>query len=274
MRIGLGVFDGLHKGHLAIAGQVDCLVTFSPHPDVVLNKNPQLLRLSTLSELRCISPVPVHTLRFSKAMASMSPDDFLKQVIMPTFNPQKIVVGYDFKFGAKRQGNHQFLTEWGKANGVAIEVVPPACHGDIPIKSSDIRTYLLEGAFDTAVHLLGHPYLIEGKVIHGEKRGRQLGFPTANLVLPADKLIPANGVFSGEVKLGKKTIHSMIYIGNKPTFGGKKTVVEVFLYNFDGNLYGKTLKVFLKKKLRGEKQFSSKDELIAQLQHDLQSSFH
>jgi riboflavin kinase/FMN adenylyltransferase len=272
-RLGLGVFDGLHKGHRDIVSQCDALLTFAPHPDVVLKKRTALKRLTTLDELRALSPIPIYTCRFSKKVAVMSPQLFLDTLILPRFKPTRIVVGYDFRFGAKKAGDAEFLRQWGKAHNIDVVVVPATCDDfGKPIKSEMIRDALVHGRYEEALMNLTHPYVIKGRVVEGDKRGRLLGFPTANLEVPADKLLPKPGVFAGSVRVGKHVYKAMIYIGHKPTFGGKKTVVEAFLIDFEGDLYHKPLTVFVQHFIRGEKRFEGKNALVKQLNEDLDTT--
>ncbi|MGE4169380.1 MAG: riboflavin biosynthesis protein RibF [Candidatus Margulisiibacteriota bacterium] len=270
--IGLGVFDGMHLGHQAIANLCDMIVTFSPHPDRVLGKNPTLQSLTTVAELRHLFP-KVKAIRFTKALSTLSATDFLDTIILKRFNPKAIVIGYDFSFGQGRQGTLDTLKAWAAPKGIAITVIPEVQLGTTPVKSALIREALLGGDFTSARERLGHSYVITGTVVQGEQRGRTLGFPTANLVVPATKLVPSNGVYSGTCLVNHAHHNAMIYIGRKPTFGGKTAAVEVHLLDASPTLYGKTITVFMDRKIRGEMTFGSAEELVAQIRRDIVEAF-
>ncbi len=266
--LGLGVFDGLHRGHMAIASHCQALLTLSPHPALVLGKKTSLEVLSTLPELRHLFPQVIH-LPFTKEISQLEPTVFLEALIFHQLAPKKIIVGYDYRFGVGGKGDFAFLQNWATGHGIETVQIPPYAYQGQVVKSSDIRTYLLEGQFDKAIALLGHPYLIIGNVVHGEGRGKKLGFPTANLQLPKHKLVPKLGVYAGTVLIKKESLPAIIYIGKKPTFGEHAVVVEVHIPGFDQVLYGQDLAVFLTKKIRGEMVFSGPEALVQQIQLDL-----
>ena len=272
--LGLGVFDGMHLGHQAIASQCSALLTFYPHPDIVLRKKNDMKMLSSLKELRYYSK-NLLVLHFSKVIAQLSAKEFLDKIVLPQ-QPKTLVVGYDFRFGSKKTGDISFMKSWATQHNILVIETPPICHRGIPIKSSAIRHQFQHDHFDQALELLGHPYLIMGRVIEGEKRGRTLGFPTANLAMPRYKLLPHTGVYRGKVQWSSHTYPAMIYIGNKPTFGKYETHVEVHIPGFEGNLYGKTLKLQIEGKIRPDMRFSDKDALVAQIKKDIEiaSTYH
>ena len=271
--LGIGVFDGLHLGHRVIAEKCDTLLTFSPHPDLVLNKTPQLKRLTTIEELQLLCKLidkTLITLRFSKKVATLSPTEFLNTYILSKLKPSKIIVGYDFRFGKKKEGTIPFLIEWAKTHDISVSHIEPVqCDNKTIIKSSLIRQYLKDGAFDKACEYLGHPYLISGRVIPGEGRGHHLGFPTANIQTKPSKLIPKSGVYSGNIKIGQKHYPCMIYIGKKPTFNNNTLSIEVHIPYFNKNIYGKQVHVFMEKKIRDEMTFLSSSDLVKQIKKDL-----
>lgn len=268
--LGLGVFDGMHLGHQAIATQCSALLTFYPHPDVVLKKKQDMKILSTLDELRFYTK-KLLVLHFSQKTALLSAEDFLNWGVLPQ-RPNTIVVGYDFRFGHKKSGDIHMIKAWAAQHSIHVIEIPPVCYQGIPIKSSLIRQALVHDDFERALALLGHSYLISGKVIEGEQRGRQLGFPTANLALSKHKLLPHSGVYRGKVSWQKHLHPAMIYIGNKPTFGRYATQVEVHLPGFEGNLYGRTLKVEIEGKIRPDMRFANKEALITQIHQDIQTA--
>jgi riboflavin kinase / FMN adenylyltransferase len=266
--LGIGVFDGLHLGHHELVKHCDALLSFHPHPDLVLKKETDLKLITTKKELR-IHHKNTLFLNFTKAIAALKPDDFLTSIIKEIINPKHIVVGYDFHYGFKKQGSPEHLKQWGKKNGISVTVIPPFTIDNVPVKSGLIRRCLKDNKFDQAVRYLGHPFTIIGKVIKGEGRGRLLGYPTANLKVSSLKLLPTNGVYLGEVMLKKRRLPAMVYIGNKPTFNGNSSTVEVHIPHFNESLYDTYLHVGLTKKVRDEHTFKSKDELISQIQKDL-----
>jgi len=263
------VKKGLHEGHQQILNASDALLTFFPHPVVVLGKRREIQYLTTLRELRYFAK-RLLVLRFTPSVANLSPKSFLSN-IAKTIAPKKIVVGYDFKFGHKKAGDVDTLRAWGKEQNIKIEIIPPFLDATrAPVKSSAIRESL-DDNFARAVTLMRHPYLIIGKVIPGDARGRKLGFPTANLKVPQHKKLPSTGVYKGYVQLGKSEPDKKcaVYIGKKPSFSGQKVGVEVHILNYSGNLYDKIIKVFLEKKIRNEQQFDSPEKLIAQIEKDV-----
>jgi riboflavin kinase/FMN adenylyltransferase len=265
--LGLGIFDGMHLGHQEIAKQASALLTMFPHPDVQLGKNKKLKMLSTLKELKAYHK-KVLVLRFSKRTANLKPRDFLDE-IKRQLKPEKIVVGYDFHFGKNNSGNVELLKEWAQSNAIKVVIVDPVEQQQVVVKSKTIRTLMEEHRFNEAIGLLGHAYLLIGKVVRGDGRGSTIGFPTANLMVPKNKLVPSPGVYKGQVKINNKFITCLIYIGKKPTFGAKKQSIEVHIPGIKISLYHKLLSVFLELKVRDEIAFASVEELVSQIEVDL-----
>lgn len=269
--VGIGVFDGLHLGHQEIARRSDALLTFYPHPDTILGKS-DIRYLTVLEEMRALHP-RLFVMDFDAHVAKMSGEEFLDFAVRNAIGPKRIVVGEDFHFGHKKSGNVDVLKEWAKKSDIEVEVVPLLQFEGEPVKSSKIRQMLEQGQVEKAARFLGRPYLMIGKVVHGDGRGRSLGFPTANMTVDALKLIPGTGVYSGYVLLGETPKAAMIYIGSKPTFSNSgEIVIEVFLPDFDGDLYGQTLPVWIAHHIRGDQRFDSKEELIAQIQADIKKA--
>lgn len=271
--LGLGIFDGFHLGHQALAKRCTALMTLYPHPATVLGYE-TVQHLTTLPELSSLYP-HVLSLSFNKQIASISKEDFLHSLISHV-QPEKIVVGYDYHFGQNRSGDTDFLRNYCEQKGIVVEVVEPVQTGETPYKSSRIRQMIKTGNFNESIEWLGHDYPLFGTVIHGEGRGASLGFPTANLRLPSDKLCPGPGVYVGAVSAENLSNRpAMIYIGHKPTFheAGQltKPEVEVFIPNYSGSLYDQPLNVTLSRFCRGEKKFPSKDALIKQIQRDMEA---
>lgn len=267
--LGLGVFDGLHRGHFEIAKHCDCLMTFYPHPDLVLDRIKTCTYLTTLEELKALF-TNLAILRFSKDIAALQPAAFLDDIVMPHFSPKKIIVGYDYRFGYKGQGDTIYLKGWGIKNNVDVDVVQPVEHKGKLVKSGVIRDYIQTGSFNEAVDFLGHPYLLFGKVIPGNGIGRTIGFPTANLDVPGEKLLPLPGVYSAELDIDGATYKAALHIGTKPTFEDNVPSVEAHILDFEGDLYGKVIRLYINSKIRDIKAFSSKEALIAQIHHDVE----
>ncbi len=269
MSLGLGVFDGVHLGHQKLLSHCSHALTFYPHPSSILNRYSDLKLLTTLEELHGLIP-RLLVLEFTHELSQMSPDVFLETVILKQFSPQQLVVGYDYCFGRHRSGDAQHLMDWGTRHGIKTLIIPPVTMDGQPVKSSRIRTAIMEGHFDGAVALLGHPYPISGTVIHGHHRGAPLGFPTANLEVSSTKLIPAHGVYGGYVRLDQKQYPAAVYIGARPTFGDTPQLqIEVHLIGFSGDLYGQSFTVELESMIRPEMRFESVDQLKQQIEEDI-----
>ena len=273
--LGLGVFDGMHLAHQELFKHCDALLTFDPHPDILLNQSSTLEYLTNIEE-RQFYCRRLLVLEFTKDIAALTPEVFLKEIIQGILNPSKLVVGNDFKFGAKQTGNVETLKTWGKQNNIDVEEIPILYdETQEAIKSSLIRRELKQN-FQRALHLLGHPYPITGTIIKGDGRGKNLGFPTANLATSPRKCIPKTGVYKGYTLLNETLYQCGIYIGTKPTFTPKEhytpsaeQTIEVHIQSFTGDLYGKSLTIFLEKRLRDEKAFQNTDDLIQQIKKDL-----
>lgn len=266
--LGLGVFDGLHRGHHALLEHCDQLLTLTPHPAVVLGKHSDLKLLTVFEEAQSLYPQLIG-LHFNQEVAEMSPHAFL-DLLHESFSPRNIVVGYDYRFGHRREGTIDILHEWGTHQQVSISVVEPFHYKGTAVKSSTIRSLILSGNFTEAIDLLGHPYPLSGTVISGEGRGKSLGFPTANLLLPTEKLCPLPGVYSGDCQLDTVTYRCMVYIGSKPTFELSTFSVEVYIPDYHGDdFYGNRLMVMMDRFIRNEVAFPSSDMLVAQIEKDI-----
>lgn len=266
--VGLGVFDGIHKGHQEIISRCDAVMTFSPHPDEILRKSATVKRLTTVDEQRFYID-QLYVLHFNRDIAQMGPEDFLNRILLERIRPKRVVVGYDYHFGRRQSGNVALLRQWGEAHGITVEEVPPKTVGQVVVKSALIRTKMRNNLFAEAIDLLGHPYLVRGTVVQGDGRGKALGFPTANLRLPEEKLLPDPGIYGGFVLLGGEKRMCIVYIGHKPTFGEQPLQMEVHIPDFDGDLYGNMLNVFLTEYIRPDRRFDSEASLVKQIRDDL-----
>jgi riboflavin kinase/FMN adenylyltransferase len=278
----VGNFDGVHAGHRALIAAARAraralsgptiAVTFDPPPYQLLH--PQLVRppLTTIPDrialLEAAGVDHVIVLRTSPALLALSPEAFFEDVLVRQLGAGGIVEGYDFRFGRGRAGNNDTLRKLCAAAGLAFEEVPQCLLGGQPVSSSRIREALSAGEVARAAELLGRCYSITGTVIAGARRGRTIGFPTANLA-EIHSLLPGNGVYAVRGSFGGKTYPAAANIGPNPTFGEDARKIEVHLIDYSGDLYGRQLGVEFVARLRDTRPFSSSSELIEQLQHDV-----
>lgn len=281
----VGTFDGVHRGHQAIVsyllsrsaerGGTSTVVSFDPHPRSVVHGEPVPL-LTTVDEradvLERLGIDRFVVVPFSQAFAQLSPETYVRDVLVERIGLQEITVGYDHRFGRKRAGDVDLLREVGAEVGFAVDVIPPQEVGADIVSSSTIRQRVSEGHVERAAELLGRPYELRGTVARGEGRGRQIGYPTANLSLPdARKLVPKGGVYAVRVRLPDGTLRGgMLNIGNRPTFEEMEVTVEVHILDFSGDLYGESITVQFVQRLRDEQKFASADALATQLSEDEQ----
>ncbi len=284
--ITLGAFDGIHLGHQALISKTfelaqelkaqPALVTFDPHPRKVIQPHLDLKLLTPLEEklelLKKRGLPEVIIIPFTKALAELSPDLFVEKYLIDYLNIKGIVIGFNFRFGRNRTGDPELLKKLGTLYGFQVEVVPAVIIDGKKVSSTMIRELLKRGEVEEANKLLGRPYTLIGPVIKGKGRGRVLGFPTANLMIPPEKLLPAPGVYAVWALVGEKKYPGAMNIGLKPTFGDKELSVEVHLLDFlpNCNLYQQTLKIELIKFIRSEQKFHSTEALVNQIQKDCQ----
>jgi riboflavin kinase / FMN adenylyltransferase len=279
-----GSFDGVHTGHVQIIEQLlkeaekiggtPVLITFYPHPkQVVQMKEKALYILNTpeekyeLLQIKGIEHIVV--VPFDKSFSELSAEKYISDFLVEKFHPSIIVVGYDHRFGNNREGNFELLKSKEAEYNFEVREIPEHVLTDITISSTKIRAAMLEGNIEMAASLLGYQYYFSGLVIEGNKIGRTIGYPTANLKIEDEyKLVPGNGVYAVDVQLGDRMLKGMMNIGIRPTVDGTKRVIEVNIFNFDEDIYGEILKITLKKNLRSEVKFSGLDELKAQLAKD------
>lgn len=275
----LGNFDGVHVGHQKLIGtalkyakrkRLPCFaMTFNPHPQEIVSPGRGLCLLTTLPErielMRGLGVDGVIIKEFSRKISKLSPEKFIYDFLVKHLKVRKVFIGYDFAFGHRRSGTISILKKLGGKYGFAVSAVKPVMtHGHI-VKSSTIRDMLSIGDFSKAVKLLGHPYTITGLVVKGAGRGRKLGFPTANLRVAEDKLVPAHGVYTG--KIGDRKC--VVNIGSRPTFAEEKFAIEVHIPGFRGNMRGKVIRVELVERLRDEVHFSDVEKLKEQIGKDI-----
>lgn len=284
--VAVGTFDGVHIGHQALISRavslareadVPCVVfTFQNHPLSVLAPQRVPSFLSSPEERRrVVASLGVDFVieePFTKELASLSAEGFLSRLV-ETLAPRTVVVGENFSFGAGGRGTPEFLASQGKNMGFHVEKVPLLSHAGETVSSTRIRVLLSAGDVRLAGELLGRPFSITGVVVHGDERGRTLGFPTANLLPPKGEACPANGAYavrvvleSGEEKIG------VANVGSNPTFDGNERRVEAHLLDFSGDLYGQDITVRFVERLRAEKKFPSPEALVGQIRRDEQKA--
>jgi riboflavin kinase / FMN adenylyltransferase len=291
--IALGNFDGVHRGHLALLelartradahGGDAGVVTFDPHPAQFFSPNlapPLIMPLARRLELCAHAGMDFVLVEpFNKQTARMEAEDFVKGFLARDLTAHNIVVGHDFHFGKGRRGDPTLLAALGDVLGIDVDVVAPVSVGGVPCSSTKIREFVLEGRVEGARLLLGRPFEITGLVVEGDKRGRTIGFPTANIISEGD-LMPRTGVYSAWAYLvdesgdAETTKHaSAVNIGTNPTFArsqqGKPLRIEAHLIDFVGNLYGKRLRLELLSRLRDERRFDDVAQLTAQIRQDV-----
>lgn len=279
-----GTFDGVHFGHQKVLGSLtssakksgleSVLLTFDPHPRIVLEQDTDLKLLSTLNEkltlLEGFGIDHVVVIPFTKEFSRLSSIDFVRQLLVGKLNTKKLILGYDHHFGRNREGSFEHLLEFGPLYGFEVEEIPVQDVDNVNVSSTKIRTAIKEGEVAYAAELMGHLYELSGKVVNGNKIGAGLGFPTANVAVENPyKLLPKNGVYFVQVVVGNEKHFGMLNIGFRPTFEQEmKQTIEVHLFDFDEDLYGKQITLLFKEHIRNEISFENTDALISQLQAD------
>jgi riboflavin kinase/FMN adenylyltransferase len=277
----IGNFDGLHLGHqsllqrcmsLANAERPVAVVTFEPLPQSWFRPEAAPARLmSVYQKLDFLDKQGVELvwlMRFNQALAGMSAEDFVQSILVDTLDADEVVVGEDFKYGKRRQGDIETLRQAGQKLGFGLSAMPMLEVDDQLASSTAIRSHLASGALEQAAHLLGRPYRMTGRVIRGQQLGRKLGYPTANIRL-ANLPSPLHGVFAIRARAGNGAWKDGVAnLGTRPAVGGEGFLVEVHLFDYSGDLYGQRLDVEFVEKLRDEAHFDNIDDLIAQMGED------
>lgn len=277
----VGTFDGVHRGHRVVidelarragaAGRASVLVTFEPHPAAVVRPEVAPLRLTVAAErLAALAETEldyVLVLRFDRALASLSAEAFVREVLVERCRVRELVVGHDHGFGKGRQGDLAMLRRIGTEAGFVVDVVAPV-EDDGVISSSRIRAAVTTGDFATAGRLLGRPYRVSGRVTPGAGRGQTIGVPTINLAPPPGKLLPPDGVYAVRVEVGGGVYGGMMNQGPRPTFGDSGRWLEAHLFEGDGGWYGREVRIEWVRWLRATRQFASAEELRRQLARD------
>tara|TARA_R110002126_G_scaffold222889_1_gene367954 strand:- start:1869 stop:2870 length:1002 start_codon:yes stop_codon:yes gene_type:complete len=279
----LGTFDGVHIGHKKILdkvinstenGEYESLVlTFFPHPRMVLQENSEIKLLNTITEkIELLENMGIHNLvihPFDETFSRLTAEDFVQTVLVEKFNIQKIIIGYDHRFGRNRTANIDDLIEYGIKYGFEVEQISVKEIDDISVSSTKIRTALSEGDMAKANNYLDYNYSLSGTVFQGKQLGRTIGFPTANIKIEEDyKLVPKKGAYIVTSTIDNNVLKGIMNIGLNPTVQGENLSIEIHFLDFDQDLYGKKITVTLLKYLRPEQKFDSLNELTTQLERD------
>jgi riboflavin kinase/FMN adenylyltransferase len=281
--LSLGTFDGIHLGHKQIIKTVvekasvnrcrNFLITFYPHPRSIISKDSSVKLLATTEEkisiLESLGIKNLLIIKFTDEFSQITADDFILNYIINGIGIREIVIGFDHHFGKGRSGNKDTLKKFGeKYNFMVSEIGECKINGET-VNSSKIRKALSEGNIESANSYLGRRYSLSGTVVIGDKRGRKLGFPTANIKIENEKLLPALGIYAIEVRLEKERFRGLLSIGRRPTFYDSGEIIpEAYIFDFNRDIYGKKITVNLIERIRGEEKFSSADELISQMKKD------
>ncbi|HLW58962.1 MAG TPA: bifunctional riboflavin kinase/FAD synthetase [bacterium] len=282
--LALGTFDGLHVGHQKVIGEAvtragevglqSAVVTFDPHPLEILRPSVEPILLTIIEErfplLERLGVDLAVVLGFDLGFSRTPAQVWLDEILTRRLRARTIFVGSSYTFGHRREGTAARLTEWGRAHGVEVHLVPAALVRGEPVSSSRIRSALREGLVDEAAHLLGRYYSVLGRVVPGQGRGRTIGFPTANLLVPSPrKILPGRGVYATIVETGGRRYGGATNIGYRPTFGGGDLSVETHLLDYDGPLVDKPMRLEFVGRVRSERAFPSAAALTAQIREDV-----
>lgn len=279
----LGTFDGVHIGHKKIvdrliqsAADENCesvILTFFPHPRMVLQESSEIVLLNTIDERAellkksGLDSLIIHP--FDKAFSRLTAEEFIRDILIEKLNIHKIIIGYDHRFGRNRTATIDDLIEFGRAYDFDVEQISAQELNDVSVSSTKIRKAISEGDISLANAYLGYPYLLTGKVVHGRKLGRTIGYPTANIHIAEEyKLVPKDGVYVVSAKLNGNKVDGMMSIGNNPTIENAKHSIEVNFFDFDADLYEQTIQISILHRIRDEQKFDSVDILKEQIADD------
>jgi riboflavin kinase/FMN adenylyltransferase len=279
--VAIGNFDGVHRGHRAVIAVAQArgqalsrpaaVLTFEPHPRAFFHPGEPLFRLTDeAAKLRLLAATGLDgaiVLSFDEALARLTAEEFVARILVERFAVSGAVIGFNFHFGAHRSGSPDFLAAEGEKCGFAVDIVPPLQDRGRPISSGPIRDALAAGKPDQAAEFLGYPWFVSGAVLHGDKRGRELGFPTANLQLDAACGL-RHGIYAVRVAVAGRRYDGVASFGRRPMFDNGAVLLEIFLFDFAGDLYGKSIDVAFIQWIRAEAIFASAEELVRQMQQD------
>jgi riboflavin kinase/FMN adenylyltransferase len=279
----VGVFDGVHRGHLEIINRLSCVakekncesvvITFEPHPRLVLPHNAEVRLLQTLDEklhrFEVAGADVVLVIPFDLAFSKITPHDFIKNILVDHIKVSHVITGYDHFFGQNRQGGFDMLSKMGKEFGFTVDELPMVLVAEHTVSSSIVRRALLDGDVKLAATMLGYAYEMAGNVVAGNKIGRNIGFPTANLKLNySHKLVPGQGVYATLVKINDSIYKAMTNIGYRPTIDADRLTIEANIFDFNHDIYGKEITLSFIERIRDEKRFASLGDLQLQLADD------
>jgi riboflavin kinase / FMN adenylyltransferase len=285
--ITIGTFDGVHEGHKKIIDALtrearsvqgeSVIISFHPHPRKIVNPHERLQLINTLEEkIELLGKTGIDHLvivPFNLQFSSQSADEYIENFLIEKFHPHTIIIGYDHHFGKNRQGNFMMLAQKADQYNYRLLEIPKYILDEVAVSSTKIRDSLLESDLETADKLLGYDFFFEGVVIDGDRLGRKLGYPTANLEYnDPDKIHLGHGVYAAYAEVSGNRYKGMLSIGNRPTLENSIDRVEINLFDFDQEIYGKTIRVIVKKFLRRQEKYSSLDELKKQLDIDKKNS--
>ena len=279
--VAIGNFDGVHRGHRAVIGAAvarakalgrpAAALTFEPHPRAFFNPNEPLFRLTDeAGKLRLLASTGLDgaiVLTFDAALARLTAEEFVERILLERFAVSGAAIGFNFHFGARRAGSPQFLAAEGRKRGFAVDIVPRFEDDGRPVSSGPIREALAGGRVREASELLGFPWFVSGIVIHGDKRGRELGFPTANLRLDAGCGL-RHGIYAVRAAVDGRRYDGVASFGRRPMFDSGAVLLEVYLFDFSGDLYGRSIDVAFIDWIRDEAAFASVEELTRQMHDD------
>lgn len=280
--LAIGNFDGVHRGHQVLLAKVKEIagaakvragvLAFEPHPRTLFQPDRPHFRLTTINQrialFQKFGMDQAVVLPFDRKLASLSADDFIERILVAGLGIRHAVIGYDFHFGKDRGGSPTSLMAAGDAMGFGVTVVEPVAEGGEVVSSSAVRAELAQGDVEGATELLGHTWRVAGEVKGGAHRGTGMGYPTANIGLPPGTAL-AHGIYAVKVHVGSKVYDGAAYLGTRPTFDNGDAVLETFLLDFDGNLYGKTIELEFIGFVRGDRKFDSVEALVAQMDKDV-----
>ena len=286
--ITIGTFDGVHNGHRLIINQLkneaqknngeSVLITFDPHPRMVitpaadkpikdlelLNTLEEKISLLASEEIDHLVVVP-----FTEFFANLTAEEYIKDFLVDKFSPHTIIIGFDHHFGKGRSGNYKLLEQFSGEGKYSVKEIPQYILEDVAISSTRIRESLTSGKVRLANKLLGYDYYFSGLVVEGDKIGRTLGYPTANIQInDPHKLVPANGIYIVHVQVNGKMLNGMLSIGVRPTFGINKRSIEVNILDFEQDIYGTIISIFLKEYIRPELKFNGIENLVTKMRED------
>lgn len=293
--ISIGTFDGVHTGHKIILKQLKeeaqrikgetVVITFNPHPRrIIENQHSEIRLLNTLNEkIELLASEGINhfvIVPFTKEFAGIQALDYVEKFLVHFFHPHTIIIGYDHRFGHKREGNYQLLEALKEKFKYHVKEIPEYILKNVIISSTKIRQAIINGHIEIANHFLGYEYFFEGEIMSGNKLGRTIGYPTANIQInDEEKLVPGNGVYAVTVKIQSEKYQNQIFggmmnIGMRPTVGGTRRTIEVNIFNFDDNVYHQRIRISVKKYLRGEVKFNNLESLKQQLEIDKQNALN